>query len=81
MHDVVRLILIAPFLPARGAAHLVELQLSVRSEDVGEVTRQCYERTVEAIIQWADFAAHVRAADGKLVSPEAGGGGSSSPRG
>jgi hypothetical protein len=50
-----------------------------RAAERGFLCTECYERTVEAIIQWADFAAHVRAADGRLVSPEGGAG--SSPSG
>lgn len=51
-----------------------------RAAERGFLCNPCYERTVNAIIRWADFAAHVRAADGRLVSPEAGGG-SSAPKG
>ena len=50
-----------------------------RGAERGFLCTACYERVVEAVIAWADFAAHVRAAGGRLVSPEGGAG--SSPSG
>lgn len=45
-----------------------------RAAERGFLCTPCYERVVAAIIRWADFVAHVHAAEGRLVSPEAYGG-------
>lgn len=52
-----------------------------RAAERGFLCTACYERTIDAVVHWADFAAHVRAADGRLVSPEPGVTASASPRG
>lgn len=50
-----------------------------RAAEVGFLCAACYDRVIEAIVRWPQFAAYVRAAEGRLVSPEVGGG--ASPRG
>lgn len=49
-----------------------------REATVGHLCAACYQRTVDAVVRWAEFAAYVRAAGGRLVAPERGG---ASPRG
>ncbi|MBW1639257.1 hypothetical protein G3H63_09255 [Microbacterium resistens] len=51
-----------------------------RAAERGFLCAACYERTVDAVAGWHDFARHVRAAEGRLVSPEPGSG-TSAPRG
>jgi hypothetical protein len=45
-----------------------------RAADRGFLCQCCYERVVAAVAGWRDFRAALDAADGRLVSPEAGGG-------
>lgn len=45
-----------------------------RAADRGFLCSYCYERTVNAVAGWRDFRAALDAADGRLVSPESGGG-------
>lgn len=42
-----------------------------RAAERGFLCAACYERTVDAVAGWSTFAARVRDAEGRLVSPEA----------
>ncbi len=50
-----------------------------RAAERGFLCSICYERVVNAVVAWADFASYVRAGEGRLVSPS--GGGTAAPAG